>query len=113
MIRLGVMLWILSIWFWKQNDDSQIIVVTARDGCCLDDCRKWLVKYLHNGDSLPLYIRPKGNTEKDYVIKERIYREHIEPFYDVQAVFDDRPQVIRMWRKLGIPVFNCGDEYDF
>ena len=28
--------------------------------------------------------------------------EHIEPFYDVLCVLDDRDQVVRMWRHRGL-----------
>ncbi len=59
------------------------------------------------------WMRPAGNTEKDTVIKERIYREHIEGKYDVIAVFDDRPSVVRFWRQQGLFVFDCGNGIEF
>lgn len=46
----------------------------------------------------PLFLRPDGDNRKDFEIKSEIYRREIEPKFDVVAVFDDRDQVIRMWR---------------
>lgn len=89
----------------------QILIVTGRDGICEEQTKAWLLSHglAHNG----FWIRPEGNTEKDTIIKQRIYDDHIKNNYDVVAVFDDRPCVVRMWRKNGLFVFDCGNGIEF
>lgn len=67
-----------------------------------------------------LKMRPIGDTTPDQELKERwldeymfgekcIYPtlENAIPVNKVDFVFDSNPEVIRMWRKRGIFVFNC------
>lgn len=61
-----------------------------------------------------LVMRATGDSRKDYIIKEELYYQHIEPYYNVKFVLDDRLQVVRnTWNKLGLFVFKVGREYDF
>lgn len=54
----------------------------------------------------PLYMRPDGLYDPDQDLKYRIYKNHIEGLYEVEAVFDDRNKVVDMWReKLGLVCF--------
>lgn len=77
------------------------IIFTGRDGCCLQKTKDWLNKNNILYDKI--FIRPQGNTEKDCIIKKRIYEENIMGKYYVDFVVDDRQQVVDMWRKeLGI-----------
>jgi predicted kinase len=56
-----------------------------------------------------LYMRPTGNQEKDWLIKERIFNEHIKPRYFVAGWFDDRLQVAKWVYESGLPLFRVGD----
>lgn len=56
-----------------------------------------------------LYMRPTGNQEKDVVIKERIFNEHIKGRYFVAAWHDDREQVCRWVYESGLPLFRVND----
>jgi hypothetical protein len=60
----------------------------------------WLKFY--DIDYNQLIMRRTGDTRKDSIIKEEIFWEQIEPHYNVIAVFDDRDQVVKMWRSLGL-----------
>lgn len=66
----------------------------------------WLDSY-SDGQVLELKMRPQGNTEPDEVLKERWLDEALAQGKKVDFVFDDRPKVVRMWRRRGIFVFNC------
>jgi len=90
-------------------EDFDIIIMTGRDGCCENETREWLSQ---NGIGYTaLHIRPEGNNESDVIIKERMYREHIEGKYNVEFVLDDRDCVVEMWRNLGLKCLqvNYGD----
>lgn len=81
----------------------QIILITGRDAEAKPKTLKWL-----EDNEIPyneIHFRDKGNNEKDFVIKKALYEEHIKPYYDVRFIFDDRNQVVNMWRTLGLPCF--------
>lgn len=81
---------------------SEMIIFTGRDGSCLSETITWLTDNKIFYDKI--FIRPEGNMEKDFVIKKRMYDENIKGKYNVIAVFDDRQQVVDMWRSMGITV---------
>lgn len=81
-----------------------IIWLTGRDdeGGCRADTRAWLLKHAgaHHGD--PFFQRPPGDKRKDAVVKREIFDAEIRDNYDVRRVYDDRNQVVQMWRSLGL-----------
>ena len=77
-----------------------VIIVTGRDGVCHEETRKWLKDNGIQYDAL--YQRPKYNNLKDSIIKKDIYEQFIKPNFKVKAVFDDRNQVVDMWREVGL-----------
>jgi len=91
--------------------DYAVLIVSGRDGSCEELTKEWLVKHQIEYDGF--WMRPAGSMEKDTVVKDRIYREHIEGKYNVVGVFDDRPSVVRFWRSQGLFVFDCGNGVEF
>ena len=78
----------------------QIIIVSGRDGICYDETEHWLTR---NGVSFDaLFMRQPDDFRKDTVVKEEIFWDHIAENWNVVAVIDDRPSVVRMWNDLGI-----------
>ena len=86
-------------------NNYEIIIFTGRDGCCLKDTKNWLAKHHIRYDNI--FIRPKGDNRPDYIVKKEMYEVNIKDKYNVTLVIDDRPQVIREWRRLGLPVINA------
>ena len=80
-----------------------MIAASGRDGSCKELTEEWFHKYNVQYDAF--FIRPAGDNRKDYIIKEEIYRNHVEGKYNVLGVFDDRDQVVSLWRHLGLTVF--------
>lgn len=72
------------------------------DGVQVDDSEDTLLDFVDG-----VYIRPAGDSRKDSVVKAEMLETIVGPASDVLAVFDDRPQVVRMWREKGIFVFDC------
>lgn len=81
--------------------DNAIVVVSGRDGCCLDQTESWLDDWSVPWDEL--LMREAGDTRKDSIVKSEIFWRDIAPHWDVVGVLDDRNQVVDMWRSLGIP----------
>lgn len=59
------------------------------------------------GRDVTLIMRAEGDFRSDDIIKSEIYHNHIVDKYNVIGIFDDRPKVVRMWRALGLFVFDC------
>jgi len=59
-----------------------------------------------------LFMRKDKDFRKDSIIKQEIYEQHIEPYFDVLFCIDDRQQVVDMWRSLGLVCLQC-DVGDF
>lgn len=74
----------------------------------------WLDNNLPNTRGFPLKMRPINDNTPDDELKEKWLDEALAQGKTIEYVFDDRPKVIRMWRRRGIFVFNCnqtGDEF--
>lgn len=85
------------------------IIFTGRDGVCAEATTEWLLD--HGIDYEEFYIRPEGDTRKDDIIKREMF-DKIRDEYAVLGVFDDRDQVVEMWRHLGLQCFQV-DYGDF
>lgn len=65
----------------------------------------WLRKHgIHYSE---LKMRPIGDSTPVDQLKEKWLDEAIQRGNTIDFVFDDRPKVVRMWRRRGIFVFNC------
>lgn len=81
------------------------IFLTGRPWEYMKQTRGWLTK--HNfitwagEDSVNthLYMRPDGDHCPDHELKARVYRETIEPEWDVVVWLEDRDSVVRMVRE--------------
>ena len=86
---------------------KKIILLSGRDEICRAETEEWLkdnfIPYDH------LYMRGVNDINKDFIIKEQLYREFIEPFYSVIAVYDDRASVIKRWREIGLKCFQVAE----
>ena len=87
------------------QDGYDVICLSGRDLCCYDLTKKWLedngIKYT------VLFMRGRKDNRKDFIVKEELYTEYIKPYYNINMVIDDRPQVIRQWVQLGLQVISA------
>lgn len=56
-----------------------------------------------------LIMRPADDKRPDHEVKRDLYLQHIEPYYNVLCVFDDRKRVVDMWRSLGLQVYQVAE----
>lgn len=78
----------------------KIILMSGRDGSCLEETKDWLKRWDIPFDAIAM--RDAGDNRKDSIVKQELYEKHIKNTYNVIAVFDDRNQVVDMWRSLGL-----------
>lgn len=91
------------------RNGNEIVVFSGRDGECYKETCNWLDKHLQV--NYTLFMRAIGDQRKDTIVKYELFDNHVRNLYDVKAIFDDRPVVCRLWRKMGIPVFQLGDPH--
>jgi predicted kinase len=96
----------------KLGRDSQIVLLSGRSSVCYDLTVTWLKE--HSIDYKDLFMRPVNDQRPDEILKSELYYFHIRDRYNVIGVIDDRPKVCRMWRSLGLSVFQVGNpDYEF
>jgi predicted kinase len=86
----------------------RIVFCSGRTDACRDDTAAWLAAHV----AVPyeaLHMRVAGDQRKDSIVKAEIFDEHIRHRYRIVGVLDDRVQVVRMWRSLGLTVLQVAE----
>lgn len=79
----------------------QIIYVSGRSDECRTETKLWLDK--HDLPSGQLYMRKSGDRRPDNIVKGELLDRVMADGYRPIMTFDDRNQVVKMWRERGIP----------
>jgi len=82
----------------------EIILLSGRTSEFREETEQWLKK--HNVEYLALFMRKEGDHRADDIVKREIFNNYIKDFWNVLFVIDDRPRVVRMWRRMGLFVFD-------
>lgn len=86
----------------------QVVFLSGRHDSCRAETEKWLAEHI----AVPyagLHMRPAGDMRKDSIVKAELFDAHVRHQFDVVGVFDDRRQVVDMWRSLGLTVFHVAE----
>lgn len=99
---------------WKAaNPTGTIIFVSGRDGSAFKETAKWL-REKAGFEEFELLMRAENDSRPDYIVKRELFERHIEDFYHLEFVLDDRPSVIRgCWEPLGVFCMSVGRGIDF
>ena len=86
------------------RETNRFIFMSGRDGSCWDKTASWLNDHICAvpSENTKLLMRSPGDTRKDSIVKLELYERYVKPRYNVLAVFDDRDQVVQMWREQGL-----------
>lgn len=80
------------------------IVFSGRDASCRQETMDWFTNWEFMYDYM--YMRPANDFRPDNEIKAELFDTHVRDNFDVQFVIDDRAQVVRMWKRMGLKVLN-------
>lgn len=86
---------------------TDVVFMTGRSQDHRDVTERWLAK--HFGYYTALHMRPSGDKRRDDVVKHELFNTHIRHRHNPVAVFDDRNQVVDMWRAIGLRVYQVAD----
>lgn len=92
-----------------QSTGMQILFVSGREDKYRPQTTRWLDTLFNGTITYSLWMRPDGDNRKDWLIKYEILRDVIVPSYNPRIIFDDRDQVVAMWRAQGLRVFQVAD----
>lgn len=83
---------------------NKIIFLSGRDGSCADDTEAWIEanSRFRVGTNCFLFMRKAGDKRADYIIKYELFTKYITPYLYVKGAFDDRDQVVDLWRSIGL-----------
>ncbi len=83
---------------------NRVIFCSGRTDGCKEPTEAWIKEHVgvpYEG----LFMRKSGDQRKDSIVKVEIFDQHIRHDYNIVGVFDDRQQMVKAWRRLGLPVF--------
>ena len=106
-LKSFVMTHVLSV-----SKNSRLVFMSGRPDFCREKTKAWLRKNLDlmgAYQDFELHMRPSHDYRQDWIVKYELFQKHIAGKYYVWAVFDDRDQVIRMWRRLGLQTYQVAE----
>jgi len=85
-----------------------VLIVTARHETYRAMTEKWFADHGVTYDRL--YMRADNDRRPDHDVKADILQQIVADGYDPFLVFDDRPEVVAMWRDWGIVCLQCAPD---
>ena len=104
----GVVAAVKALIDMAETSGIEVILLSARPIRFKALTEEWLTKNAIYYDQLILSSYPEL-SDPEYKIK--MYRELIEPFYDVIFAIDDRDTVVRMWRDNGVTCLDIANNH--
>lgn len=99
---------ILSVIAEKQFLGRKVIIMSGRHETCIGDTVRWLE--MNNVPVDHIFMRAADDSRSDDIVKYELYMKHVYGKFNVKKVYDDRDQVIRMWRNLvGLKVLQVAE----
>ena len=90
-----------------RTDGIAVVVMSGRSEDHREVTEKWLAK--HGIEYAGLFMRPSKDTRPDFVVKGELFDKHLRGKYNVQMFIDDRTQIVRLWRDMGIVCWQVAD----
>jgi phosphoglycolate phosphatase-like HAD superfamily hydrolase len=78
-----------------------VLIVTARQAKYRNITAMWLA--MHGVPSEAMWMRANGDSRPDHDVKREILAK-IRQRYNVTRAFDDRPEIVKLWRSESITV---------
>jgi predicted kinase len=89
------------------GDTHQIVIMSGREDGCRDVTERWLTDNNIRYDEL--YMRAADDKRQDATVKTELFNTHIRDRFNVHGVIDDRNQVVRAWRDLGLKCYQAAE----
>lgn len=90
-------------------NDVYPIFMSGRTAGCKEATDLWLQDHFSDVWQYSLFMRAVGDNRPDNIIKRELFDKHVRYNYRVARVYDDRNQVVQMWRSLGLTVLQVAE----
>lgn len=93
-----------------RDADNTILIVSGRSDAVREKTRYWL--FYHFIPCHGLYMRKAGDHRPDNIAKAEIFEDQVCKDWrreSIAGVFDDRKQVVDMWRSKGLKCFQVAE----
>lgn len=81
----------------------EVIFFSGRNEDCREETQRWLKDKLCRTDSQILFMRPSHDPlTPDFIVKDKMFNEHIDGKYNCIGIIEDRRQVVAMWDSKGV-----------
>lgn len=91
-----------------KEEGFDIIFMSGRDACCMEDTRAWLDEHTGITDAW-LFMRSVGDMRKDTIVKKELFMRYVDNNFNVHYAVDDRKCILRLWEyELGITTVDVG-----
>jgi predicted kinase len=90
-----------------ERDGCKVIFMSARE----EKDRVPTERFIRKCGLTPsfLHMRATGDQRKDSVVKRELFDANVRGKFNVRFVLDDRNQVVREWRAMGLPCFQVAE----
>lgn len=89
------------------DNHHAIVLMSGRSEECREDTVQWLAAHGVFFDAL--HMRAADDRRQDYKVKADLFDAHVRNRWNVVGVLDDRDQVVRMWRSIGLKVLQVAE----
>jgi len=94
-----------------EAEDSIVVLMTGRPETLRKKTQLWLLNKCNLIPVIPILMRKEGDYRPDYVVKKELAEKHIG-LNNILCVYEDRDQVVKMWRENGIQCYQtCEGTY--
>jgi len=99
------------ILFYQRNNIA-IVLMSGREEMTDNDfdvraaTERWLRKNWISYEKL--FMRSAGDKRGDFIVKYELFNKFIRDNYNPVVALDDRNQVVRIWRQVGLPAWQVG-----
>lgn len=103
---------VLDALTYKGGFVDHVVFVSGRAEVGRAATTTWLMDhtfYDPDGDDVDLFMRADEDFRSDVEVKTEIYNQNIRDVYDVRLALDDKPELIALWRSLGIPAWQVNE----
>lgn len=103
---------VLDALLYKGGFADHVLFVSGRAEIGREATSLWLSEHTYyppDGVDATLLMRKDKDFRDDVTVKQEIYEEHIRDVYDVRLALDDKPELVTLWRSLGIPAWQVNE----
>lgn len=86
-----------------------IVFMSGRQDSCREATEWWLRHHVPVNVGWELHMRATGDHRPDYIVKAELFDAYVRGTYSVELVLDDRDQVVRLWRQMGLTCLQVAD----